>query len=125
MRHLKTFENVKLYNGSTYIIYGNLNDILSFLYDMYMLIDDENLKPEITAVISAIKNNINSYQYPGTKGMYLLYSEYSLAYHVFQSEEEEDVCFLNYGNALKGELKIVNNEIVLDTLKVDANKYNL
>jgi hypothetical protein len=125
MRHLKEFENIKLYTGSTYIIYGNLNDILKIFYDMYRLINDKTLMSEITVVISSIKKNINSYQYPGTKGLYLLYSEYGLAYHVFQSEEDEYVCFLNYGNTLKGELKIVNNEIVLDTLKVDAKKYNI
>ena len=133
MRYIKTYETIKnkieIKDHYCWIINGDIINVLNKLHvSIY-----KKYRDQLDIFISSIQTSMNT-TYKGLEKIYIFYdkrSTSSFTYWPIQSPEDEMSAdyFINDDENgrydLQGELKIVNDKVILDTLLVDINKYNI
>jgi len=138
MKHIKKIERVENIVGINYgeylywVIYGKPIDYIKVLQKILKERTDHNqYYVKIETLIDLIMRNshlFNEYQ-----GLFIIsyskgYEAPSITYRGFSDENAKNVYtsyYDNNGMTFKGELKIINNELVLDSFESDVKKYNL
>ena len=128
----KLFENTNIdfENMSYWKIYGNKYnaiDILDKIIDQFTISAfNRHITTNLKSIIRALKGFIESNQYTHSNVTILSFNNNNFEFELYNSEIDKNRMVDEYKRYnLKGELKIENDKIVLDTLEVDANKYNL
>jgi len=128
MKYIKTYETLrllKLSNKSIWIIYGNKEEQYAVLDMLKNKILNTELELDLELLISELKDDYNEIN---AIGLILTYTDKSnFFYYTFDTnEEKKEVIERDYDKfTLKGELRIVNNTIALDTIELYRDKYNL
>ena len=117
----KIFENIEIKDKSYWVIYGDYNIVINIIEHLLAYFHSNNsLYEDLKLVIKSLKG----YRYKDINGIFLYYSnDHKFSFGVFLSRYNDKNKLKEYN--LKGEIKLKNNKIVLDTLKVDMEKYNL
>ena len=122
----ESIEELKIEKGSYWIIYGSLSHCFNILKKMQV---DYRLEYELQYVLESMNEDILSDKYIiiGTAIFYNLSELDSFfQYGSFETVAEKNEILqdmLEYN--FKGEIKKIDNKIVVDTFEVDVNKYNL
>lgn len=141
MKYLKYFENVKIKPISAWIIYGGKENIVTILQkigkQLYCPCNATVIyEPDIiskTETMNSIHETIVRINdcdlWFNNLGFILYYSQYGFSFSVVvdENEKEKKLKIVNIDGTyeFKGELKIENDELVLDTIEIDTKKYNL
>ena len=139
MKHIKTYEELNtyspfiLYNSSSWSITGDniyMINVYQKLIEQLKYKKDKKLF-ETTTLIHSLTNN-----YKDAIGVYLYFEEQTInrgiSYYVIRSsfkiqDQINDAKDIITDSKLtyRGELKLINDVVVVDTLEVDIEKYNL
>ena len=136
MKYIKTykiFEGVKIKPKSAWIIYGGKKIIIDILYkiEKQLYYSDMIAKTDMTKSIRETIVRINDCDiWFKNLGFILYYSNYGFSFSVIVDENEKEKMLKHIDNSddaykFKGELKIENDELVLDTIEIDVKNYNL
>ena len=112
MKYIKTYEDSKVIftRKSAWTIYGDVIKVLNH-------IDMQDFK----WIIKSLKERTESYI-----GIILFKKNTATSYIMFDSMEVKDKVLDDYPEyKFKGELRLENGELVLDTLEMDIKKYNI
>jgi len=130
MKYIKTYESyIPVEFGSAWMIYGSLDDITKVLLHMSISMRDEDLKNELSRIKFRMFSDYHLIKnYPLYLGIILYYAR-GFSYSIIRDEKQKIrfINDINRANAykLKGEIRLENGELVLDTFIGDVNKYNL
>jgi len=135
MKYIKNFERLVgiNYGENVYwIIYGRAIDYIKVLEQILReRINYNQYYTRIEMLIDLIMRNsqeFNNYQGILLSSYSERYNTPAIDYRGFKDEKDKNR-YLSYysenGWIFKGELKIVNGELVLDSFEVDVKKYNL
>ena len=121
--NFKIFENklITLEANSYIVVYGDQSQIIEILEKTKNSdIEDQDLK----GIIKDLKKNKNL----NISGIFIIKNyEKTLYYSKFFNDVIRKIQLkrLLYDKTFAGELKLKDNKVILDTLEVDINKYNL
>ena len=136
MKYLNYFknsnkDNIKIELDYYWLILGD-NDICLKVLDKFIkqMTGDHKVKSKEFTLRQALK-----YNYSNIYGVYLYYENKvdgkdGFTYWIVENDKK-DLYKANRFNKentnyiYQGELKLINNELVLDTIDIDANKYNI
>ena len=118
MKYLKTYESthVNFVDNSYYLVNGNMTNLI----DIFKAINQLNTTSIIKQLIDGEYTKVFSFyisKHHDRFSFWLLSGE--------RSEKEATDFYKKRELTYRGELKIVDNELILDTLELDSNKYNL
>jgi hypothetical protein len=122
MKHIQSyyiitfnFEELSLYK-----IYGSYTILINMLKKMN---HDDIFENIIVHMIDERKKR----EYTDTIGIFLIKNYFSFTYYPFNNKKNEKNIIKDYKRLFKykGEIKIENNKIILDTLEADIEKYNI
>jgi len=130
--NFKIFEHTTNFEpefNSCWVTYGNLKKVVEILKQIK--IDSRNQKQfNIDNIIKDLEKNIWRNKYKNSIGTIIychngLYN-HNITYDTFNNNIEKEIR-INKNNFInfKGEIKLENGKIVLDTLEADTKKYNL
>ena len=135
MKYIKYFESIYdnqiyLQNKYCWVIYGDTTPLLE-IYQKFIEYIKEKYNITLTTTLENSLKNTRAYEYP--LGSYIFYDFNStpagnLSYWIFvstadQNDAKHEMKIKNY--LPQGELKIVNNKLILDPTEVIRDKYNV
>jgi len=135
MKYLKTFENIqeslkklsKIKTNSSWIIYGDINTIMEVLSKINILaIECNNSRPEPIDRLT-VERLLKEWKSKEEKiGIILYYSMYGFSFSIIKNHQNF-IDRIKIGSVynFRGEIKLINNELYIDTLEKDMMKYNL
>lgn len=124
MKYIKKYENL-LDRGKFWVIYGNLEDFIKILYKMKINSKDLEEEYDIDNLIDYVINKKDSNSNIIGYFIFLYHEHYTFKEIPNDVNFKEVVSVESKFADFSGELKIENDKLVLDTLPVDINKYNL
>lgn len=135
MKYLKTFENIqeslkklsKIKTNSSWVIYGDINIIIEILSKINILaIECNNSRHEPIDRLT-VERLLKEWKSKEEKiGIILYYSMYGFSFSIIKNHQNF-IDRIKIGSVynFKGEIKLINNELYIDTLEKDMMKYNL
>jgi hypothetical protein len=132
MKYIKIYENLSnniiLHDKYCWVIYGNTKTILN-VYEKL-----ENQSPQLHT--TSLTNTLKSTAYKGAIGIYLFYDNINnfngiknhlLSYWIFINKNRQDKAkeYIMYNYLFQGELKLLDNKLILDPMEANVNKYNI
>ena len=134
MKYLKTFENIqeslkklsKIKTNSSWIIYGDINIIIEILSKINILAIECNSRPEPIDRLT-VERLLKEWKSKEEKiGIILYYSMYGFSFSIIKNHQNF-IDRIKIGSVynFRGEIKLINNELYIDTLEKDMMKYNL
>ena len=128
----KIFENnIEFVNSSYWVIYGNKQNAIDILKK---IISKNNYSPSIIGRLKSMIISMEEYIfkniYKHSIGQFIVFQKNSyfeqLLFSTFDDESEK-IDFMNRHKnfEFKGEIKLENDNLILDPLEADVNKYNL
>jgi len=131
----KLFEsNIVIEQDDCYVIYGKENKIINVLKELINTteIDIDN----ISDIINDVRHDIRRNRYPEYIGMFIFNDgggdfdfKNKLTYWIFENIFEKNTAvkgFIKQQNYnFKGELRLENNNLILDDIEIYTDKYNL
>lgn len=128
MKYLKTFENIqeslkklsKIKTNSSWVIYGDINIIIEILSKINILAIECNNSRTVERLLKEWKLKEEKI------GIILYYSMYGFSFSIIKNHQNF-IDRIKIGSVynFKGEIKLINNELYIDTLEKDMMKYNL
>jgi len=135
MKYIKKYEKIVEYDdieiseGSYWIIYGSVYDAILILKKFKKLFPSDEYELDINRTINRL------YKDKGRNiiGVYCYFSSYDFSYSLLKNEEDKIRIYNNWLKVdvydFKGELKLVNHELVLDDSEKimldNINKFNI
>lgn len=133
MKYLKTFENIqeslkklsKIKTNSSWIIYGDINIIIEILSKINILAIECNSRSGMLDLLTV--RLLMEWKSEKEKiGIILYYSMYGFSFSIIKNHQNFiDRIKISSVYNFKGEIKLINNELYIDTLEKDMMKYNL
>ena len=127
----ESIEELKIEKFSYWIIYGSQYKCIEILYklqsQLYLKKSGYNLYSDIERIINHIKIDINNNKYPDIDRTIFCFQNGIFMYGPVKNNFEKNRTIMSQLSEynFKGEIKEVDDKIVVDTLEVDVNKYNL
>jgi len=116
-------EELKLEDHSCWVIYGSQSHCVNILNKLRLNLNSY-LKSDLNVVIGYIKKNIKDNTYTDAIGTIIFYQEQdNFSYYPYVEKVDRDAYLKNYN--FKGEMKEIDGKIIVDTIEVYVNKYNL
>jgi hypothetical protein len=110
---IKKYNDVILEDKSYYFIQDNVIEVLKKINDTEKIISDVQKKPFKNIFLTA-----NEEYYYGGFGFWRIKNEDNKKDAIYYYERKK-------GYTYKGELKLIDDKLVLDTLEIDIKKYNV
>ena len=116
-------EELKIEDKSCWTIFGSMYHCAEILKKLKIQL--ESRISNMSGLIETFENSITDY--PNAIGTNLFYDSEEFmghfSFHIYKKESDRKYYFDKY--EYKGEIKEVDDKIVLDTIEIYTNKYNL
>ena len=121
----ETIEELTIEKFSYWMIYGSQSNCIKILHKLRLKLYNDECN--LYSIIEKIDKNIRDNTYPDIIGTIFCFQNESFVYGPVKTDFQKNEIIMsqlsNYN--FKGEIKEVDGEIVVDTLEVYTNKYNL
>jgi hypothetical protein len=127
----KTFENnIEIKDRYYWIIYGNYREIINILkyFSKYLYLYEDRLKYDDSILLSSALLHKSYTDRTNISGTILSYDDAGkFAFYNFENNDDRDeILKESYSSYdFRGEIKLKNDEIFLDTIEIYIKKYNL